>query len=110
MNLVKPKEGFECPTRSKNRMKDHVTAVTIEEICDGTPHCPNEEDEDPTACFFYKIVSAHRFKTLISTLTATFANFIQFKVYIFKDPKFSKVHQKEFELIFFKENSFLGKF
>ncbi|VDD90056.1 unnamed protein product [Enterobius vermicularis] len=49
MNLVKPKEGFECPTRSKNRMKDHVTAVTIEEICDGTPHCPNEEDEDPTA-------------------------------------------------------------
>uniref|UniRef100_A0A158R3U2 Uncharacterized protein n=1 Tax=Syphacia muris TaxID=451379 RepID=A0A158R3U2_9BILA len=46
INLVKPQEVFQCPT--KDPAKQHITIVRVDEICDGVPTCPNSEDENPT--------------------------------------------------------------
>lgn len=53
-----------CPSKDEN---DNDVCIEIDQLCDGVPNCPNDEDEDPQSCFFHRPVRAKKNPTFALT-------------------------------------------
>lgn len=61
---------YECPSHPHQHYR---RCIKTNDLCNGVVDCPGEEDESPTNCLFYKVVSFIKFYKVI----ACFINYKQ---------------------------------